>query len=263
MLSLSPRVAFSHPLIRAAVYWSAPPGERRRVHAALAAVTNPGTDPDRRAWHLAEAAAGPDEAVARELEVSADRARGRGGWENERAFLERAAQLTADPGRRAERRLAAAEAALVAGDITGADALAGQAALNLTLAWTRRVHGLCLQTQGRTAEAVRTLINAALEMGTADPGWARDTMLEAFGAAQLDGWFGRRAPRWLRLCAACLGRRPRRPVTGCWRASPPSTRAGRRKATLLREEIPPGLRGMAAPPAAPPRRPRQRRCALI
>jgi hypothetical protein len=76
--------------------------------------------------------------------------------------------LPRTPGRRAERRLAAAEAALVAGDITGADALAGQAALNLTPARTRRVHGLCLQTQGRTAEAVRTLIDAALEMGTAD-----------------------------------------------------------------------------------------------
>ena len=106
MLSMSPRVAFSHPLMRATAYWGAPPGERRRVHAALAAVLNPATDPDRRAWHLAEATEAPDEAVARELQVSADRARDRGGWESEQAFLERAAQLTADPGRRADRRLA-------------------------------------------------------------------------------------------------------------------------------------------------------------
>jgi DNA-binding CsgD family transcriptional regulator len=194
MLSLSPRVAFSHPLMRAAAYWGAPPGERRRVHAALAAVTNPDTDPDRRAWHLAQATEGPDEAVARELEVSADRARGRGGWENEQAFLERAAQLTADPGRRAERKLAAAEAALIAGDITGADALAEQAAPHLAQplmrARARHAHGLCLQAQGRTAEAVRTLVDAAFEIGTTDPGRARDAMLEAFSAAQLDGWFG-------------------------------------------------------------------------
>jgi DNA-binding CsgD family transcriptional regulator len=212
MLALSPRVVFSHPLMRAAAYWGAPPGERRRVHAALAAVINPGTDPDRRAWHLAEAAVGPDEAVARELEVSADRARGRGGWESEKAFLERAAQLTADPGRRAERRLAAAEAALVAGDITGADALAEQAAPHLTqpllLARARRVHGLCLQAQGRTSEAVRILVDAALEMSTADPRRAHDTMLEAFSAAQLDGWFGPESAE----VAAAVRRLPRLPA---------------------------------------------------
>jgi len=114
MLSLSPRVAFSHPLMRAAAYWGAPPGERRRVHGALAGVINPATDPDRRAWHLAEATDGPDEDVARELEASAGRARGRGGWENEEAFLERATRclrrsappsLTAGSGRRTPRWL--------------------------------------------------------------------------------------------------------------------------------------------------------------
>ena len=194
MLSLSPRVAFSHPLMRAAAYWGAPPGDRRRVHGALASVINPATDPDRRAWHLAGATDGPDEAVARELELSADRARDRGGWENEAAFLERAAQLTADPGRRADRELGAAEATLNAGDVTVADALAEQAAPHLAQPLTRaraqRVRGLCLQAQGRTAEAVRTLVDAALAAGTADPGRARDAMLEAFSAAQLDGWFG-------------------------------------------------------------------------
>jgi DNA-binding CsgD family transcriptional regulator len=194
MLSLSPRVAFSHPLMRAAAYWSALPGERRRVHAALAAVTDPGRDPDRRAWHLAEATEGPDEAVARELEESADRARGRGGWESQRAFLERAAQLSAEPASRARRQVAAAEAALVAGDITGADALAEQATPYLTQPLmrgrARRVRGRCLQAQGRNPEGVRALVDAALEMGAADPVRARDTMLEAVTAAQVDGWFG-------------------------------------------------------------------------
>lgn len=212
MLTLSPRVAFSHPLMRAAAYWGALPGERRRVHAALAAVTDPGSDPDRRAWHLAEATEGPDEAVARELEASADRARGRGGWENQRAFLERAAQLSADPASRAERQLAAAEAALVAGDITGADALAEQAAPHLTQPLmrgrARRVHGRCLQAQGRNPEGVRALVDAALDMGPADPGRARDTMLEAVTAAQVDGWFG---PEYADVARA-VRRLPRAPA---------------------------------------------------
>ena len=99
-----------------------------------------------------------------------------------------------DPQRRPDAHLAAAEAALVAGDSIAADALAGQAAPHLTQPLlrgrARRVHARCLQAQGRNPEAVRMLVDAALEMGTADPGRARDTMLEAITAAQVDGWFG-------------------------------------------------------------------------
>ncbi|MGD0556743.1 MAG: AAA family ATPase [Streptosporangiaceae bacterium] len=192
MLSLSPRVTFSHPLMRAAAYWGASPGERRRAHAALARVTDPDTDPDRRAWHLAEATEGPDDAVAAELEASADRARRRGGWESEQAFLRCAAELTADPGHRAERRLVAAEAGVVAGDFAGAAALAGEAGPYLTqplaLARARRVQGLCLQAEGRIAEAVQLLVDAAREIGSANPRLARDTLFEAFSVAQLIGW---------------------------------------------------------------------------
>ena len=191
-LSLSPRVTFSHPLMRAAAYWGASPSERRRVHAALAKVTDPSTDPDRQAWHVAQATDGSDEAVARELEASADRARRRGGWESEQTFLRRAAELTPDPARAAARRLAAAEAGLVAGDLAGAAALAGQAVPHLAdplaLARARRVQGIFLQAEGSVAEAARTLVDAAREMGPVDPRLARDTLFEAFSVAQLEGW---------------------------------------------------------------------------
>jgi DNA-binding CsgD family transcriptional regulator len=191
-LSLSPRVTFSHPLMRSAAYWGASPAERRRVHAALADVTDPTTDPDQRAWHRARAAEGRDEEVARELEASADRARRRGGWESEQLFLRRAAELTADPARAAERRLAAAEAALVAGDTAGAAELAEQAGPQLAeppaLARARRVRGLVLQARGQVEESARMLVDAARDMGRDDPGLARDTLFQAFTVAQLEGW---------------------------------------------------------------------------
>ncbi|WP_253208774.1 helix-turn-helix transcriptional regulator [Streptomyces niphimycinicus] len=107
------RARFRHPLIRSAIYHCAPLAARRRAHRDLAALL--GAEPDRRAWHLAAAAEGPDEEIAAALEESAARARGRGGYTAATTALERAAELS--PGRRdrARRLVAAAGVAVSTG----------------------------------------------------------------------------------------------------------------------------------------------------
>jgi len=115
LVEFGARVRFRHPLLRSASYQAAPVAERQAVHEALAGATDPEAAPERRAWHRAQAAAGPDEEVAAELERSAGRAQARGGLAAAAAFLERSVLLTADPARRADRMLAAAQAHLHAG----------------------------------------------------------------------------------------------------------------------------------------------------
>ena len=185
------RVRFRHPLVRSAVYGSALPQERQEVHAALAVVTDPQLDPDRRAWHRAHAAAGPDEAVAADLERCADRAQARGGVAAAAAFLERATMLTLDPARRTERALAAAGANLQAGafdTVRQLLSIAEDAAItDLQQARIDLIAADLAFVTNRGSDAPSLLLKAAKRLEPIDPELSRATYLQAFSAAILSG----------------------------------------------------------------------------
>jgi DNA-binding CsgD family transcriptional regulator/tetratricopeptide (TPR) repeat protein len=185
------RVRFRHPLLRSAAYRSASAQTRQELHGALADVTDPAVDPDRRAWHLAQAAPGPDEHVAAELEQSAGRAQRRGGLAAAAAFLERSAGLTLDPARRAQRALAAAQAKHQAGALDAALGLLAIAQAG-PLDELQRARGDLLRARiafasshGRDAPPL--MLSAARQLEALDVGLARETYLEAFTAALFVG----------------------------------------------------------------------------
>ena len=181
------------PLVRSAVYREATPTQRREAHRALAEVTDPAVDADRRAWHLAHAASGPDEQVAGELERSAGRARARGGLAAAAAFLERAAMLTPDPAQRAGRALAAAQAKIQAGAFDAAlDLLAMAEAGPLTELQQARIDVLRAQrafVTNRGRDAPPLLMRAAKRLEPIDADLARATYLDALSAAIFAGLF--------------------------------------------------------------------------
>ena len=197
LIELGAPVRFRHPLVRSAAYRSASLLDRQDVHRALADVTDPDVDPDRRAWHLAHAAVGPDEDVAVELERSADHAQARGGMAAAAAFLEEAARLTLDPGRRAERALAAAQAKYDAGSPEAALTLLGVAEAG-PFDELRRARVDLLRAQiafatRRGDDAPPLLLKAGRQVEPLDIGLARDTYLEAFTAAVIVGRLSRGA----------------------------------------------------------------------
>ncbi|MFK4119877.1 AAA family ATPase [Streptomyces longwoodensis] len=182
---------FRHPLVRSAVYQQADLEERRAVHRALAAATNPDVDPDRRAWHAAQAAYGPDEEVAAGLEQAADRARQRGGIAAEAVLLERAAQLTPDAWSRGRRAVAAAEAHFSAASPDRATEQATLAELcplkSLDRARLARLRARILFARSRSDEAAPLLLEAAAQFTAAHSPLARETYLEAISATIFAG----------------------------------------------------------------------------
>jgi DNA-binding CsgD family transcriptional regulator len=187
LLSIGRRVEFSHPLVRSAVYRTASADDLHRVHQALADATDAETDPDRRAWHRARATSTPDEDVAAELERSAGRAQSRGGLAAAGAFLARAAELTLDPGRRADRALAGAFSNVQAGAFDDARGLLAIAESN-AVEDGQRAHIDLLRAQlafaaSRGNDATPFLLAAAQRLESLNPQLARETYLDAFAAA--------------------------------------------------------------------------------
>jgi DNA-binding CsgD family transcriptional regulator/tetratricopeptide (TPR) repeat protein len=185
------RVRFRHPLVRSATYRSASAVDRQEVHRVLAEATDPAADPDRRAWHRAQAADGPDEDVAAELERSAGRAQARGGLAAAAAFLERAAELTADPARRAERTLAAAQADMRAGAFGRALELLATAEAGPVDdgqgARADLLRGQIAFASGPGSDAPLLLLKAARRLEPLDLDLARETYLDAWLAALYAG----------------------------------------------------------------------------
>jgi DNA-binding CsgD family transcriptional regulator len=186
LLAIGARVTFRHPLGRSSGDRAASPEERQAVHRALADATDPEVDPDRRAWHLAQAAPGLDEDVASELERSAGRAQARGGLAAAAAFLERAAALTPEPSRRASRALAAAQAKQQAGAFDVAlrlVAIADSGRLNeLQRAQVELLRGQIAFALNRGSDAPPLLLRAAKRLEPLDQRLARETYLEALTA---------------------------------------------------------------------------------
>jgi DNA-binding CsgD family transcriptional regulator len=191
LLTIGERVTFRHPLVRSAVYRAASPQERRAAHQALADATDPGADPDRHAWHHAQATLEPDERVAAELERSAGRAQARGGMAAAAAFLERSAELTPERGRRTTRTLAAAQAKHLAGAFDAALGLVAAAEAgpldDVQRARLSLLRGQIAFASSRGNDAPPLLLAAARQLEPLDVRLARDTYLEALSAAVFAG----------------------------------------------------------------------------
>src|SRR6266545_1338583 len=184
-------MTFRHPLVRSTVYGAATPSQRRAAHRALAGALRGTLVADRRAWHLAAAALGPDEDAASQLEAAADRARRRSGYAAAAAALQRAAALSPQETDRLRRLLTAADAAHRAGHVDHAVRLLDEAlrrtdepAVRAAIWHTR---GRIELFRGRARTAAQLLAAEAAAVRTAQPDQAARMLAEAALAAFLAG----------------------------------------------------------------------------
>ncbi len=191
LLQIGSQVRFRHPLVRSAAYMAGSPEDRRAAHLTLAAVTDARTDPDRRVWHLAAAATGPDEEVAAALEQAAVKTQARAGLAAAAALLQRSVALTAGPGRRADRALAAALANLHAGAFDAAVGLLAQAEADavddLQRARVEQLRGQIEWASVAGREVPVLLLQAAKRLESLHVGLARETYLYAWVASSVAG----------------------------------------------------------------------------
>ena len=208
LLSVGATVRFRHPLLRSAVYRAASVEHRRAAHRALAMMADPKLDPDRRAWHLAYAAPGPDDTVAAELIASADRAQRRGGIAAAAAFLERAMVLTSDAADRSSRALTAAQAKYAAGDLDATGRLLAEAEIGplteVEEAEAELLRAQVVFTQYRGGDAPSMLLRAATRLRPLDIDSARLAYLQALIAVM---YSGRLADPDVRLDIACAAQK--------------------------------------------------------
>jgi DNA-binding CsgD family transcriptional regulator len=218
LLEVGSRVEFAHPLVRSAAYRSAAADDRRRVHRALADATDVESDPECRAWHRSRATAAADEDVALELENLAGRAEARGGLAAAAAFLERAAELSPDPARRARRELRAANAKQLAGAPRAASTLLASAVRGpldeRDCALAQHLKGQIAIDLRRVTESGPLLLDAARQLESIDPALAREAYTEALRAGILAGRLGGDL-----LHSAALAARSAPPPSGVPRAA--------------------------------------------
>jgi len=212
LIEIGGHVRFRHPLVRAVSYRGAPVSARLDAHRALAEVTDPIRDPDRRAWHRAGSTLGRDEDIAKELEQSAGRAKARGGLLGAAALLERAALLTPDGPRRADRAVAAAQAKYEAGAIDSAlhllSAVEAEPASGLREALIQRLRGKIALEHGLGVESAELLRGAAARLEAFDPRLAADTHFESLVSAIWAS--GPDGPELIRRSAEAVRSAPRR-----------------------------------------------------